>query len=262
MSKPKLINIDSLSLQNFDENSELIPLMTTEDEKEINNEALPETLPILPLRNTVLFPGVVIPITAGRDKSIKLIEDANRGQKVIGVVAQKDDQEDEPGQDDLHRIGTMAQILKILQMPDETTSVIIQGKRRFVLDEIVSEEPYMLARVTGLMEAKPLAESEEFDAIVGSIKDLALKIIQSSSNIPQEASFALKNIEGAGFLINYIGSNIDIGIKEKQELLEMDDLKTRSIRLLEYLTMEHQKQKLKRDIQEKVKQHSKDLKEE
>ena len=147
----------------------------------------------------------------------------------------------------------MAQILKILQMPDDTTSVIIQGKRRFELEEIVSEDPYLQGRVKGLNEAKPLKESEEFEAIVGSIKDLALKIIQSSSNIPQEASFALKNIEGPGFLINYIGSNIDIGLKEKQELLEMDDLKTRSIRLLEYLSMELQKQKLKKDIQEKVK---------
>ncbi|MBT8269314.1 MAG: LON peptidase substrate-binding domain-containing protein, partial [Bacteroidia bacterium] len=150
MSKPKFVNIDSLSLQNFDENSELIPLMTTEDEKEINNEALPETLPILPLRNTVLFPGVVIPITAGRDKSIKLIEDANRGLKVIGVVAQKDEITEDPTVRDIHKTGTVARILKVLKMPDGNTTIIIQGKKRFQITEMITEEPYMNATIKGL----------------------------------------------------------------------------------------------------------------
>lgn len=246
--------IDGPDFLNFgNDDAEFVPIIAGGMEEEMDLSEVPELLPILPLRNTVLFPGVVIPITVGREKSINLVREIYKGKKMIGVLAQKDNDVDEPGLDDLHEVGTMAQILKILQMPDDTTSVIIQGKRRFQLEEIVSEEPYLQGRVTGLNEAKPLRESEEFDAIVGSIKDLALKIIQASSNIPQEASFALKNIEGASFLINYIGSNIDIGLKEKQELLEMDDLKSRSIRLLEYLSLEQQKQKLKRDIQEKVK---------
>ena len=245
---------DSSDFMNFGgDDAEFVPIIANAVEEDIDLSEVPEHLPILPLRNTVLFPGVVIPITVGREKSIKLVREIYKGKKMIGVLAQKDNAIDEPGGDDLHKVGTMAQIIKILQMPDDTTSVIIQGKRRFQLEEIVSEDPYLQARVTGLNEAKPLEESDEFEAIVGSIKDLALKIIQSSSNIPQEASFALKNIEGAGFLVNYIGSNIDIGLKEKQELLEMDDLKSRSIRLLEYLSLERQKQKLKSDIQEKVK---------
>jgi len=246
--------IDGSDFLNFgSDDAEFVPIIADTMEEDMDLSEVPEQLPILPLRNTVLFPGVVIPITVGREKSIKLVREIYKGKKMIGVLAQKDNEIDEPAPEDLHKVGTMAQIIKILQMPDDTTSVIIQGKRRFRLEEMVSVEPYMQGRVTGLNEAKPLQESEEFDAIVGSIKDLALKIIQSSSNIPQEASFALKNIEGAGFLINYIGSNIDIGLKEKQELLEMDDLKTRSIRLLEYLSLEQEKQKLKKDIQEKVK---------
>lgn len=246
--------IDGSGFLNFGgSEAEFVPIIADTMEEDMDLTEVPEHLAILPLRNTVLFPGVVIPITVGREKSIKLVREIYKGKKMIGVLAQKDNEVDEPSPEDLHKVGTMAQILKILQMPDDTTSVIIQGKRRFELEEIVSEDPYLRGRVKGLNEAKPLKESEEFEAIVGSIKDLALKIIQSSSNIPQEASFALRNIEGAGFLINYIGSNIDIGLKEKQELLEMDDLKTRSIRLLEYLSMELQKQKLKKDIQEKVK---------
>ena len=248
------LKFEDSDFMNFgQEEAEFVPIIADAIEEDPDLTEVPENLPIMPLRNTVLFPGVVIPITVGREKSIKLVRESYKAKRMIGVLAQKDNEIDDPGKDDLHRVGTMAQILKILQMPDDTTSVIIQGKRRFQLEEITNDEPYLQARVTGLMEAKPLAESEEFDAIVGSIKDLALKIIQSSSNIPQEASFALKNIEGANFLINYIGSNIDIGLKEKQELLEMDDLKTRSIKLLEYLSLEHQKQKLKKDIQEKVK---------
>ncbi len=248
------IKIDSSDFLNFGNgDTEFVPIIADAIDEDIDLTEVPEHLPILPLRNTVLFPGVVIPITVGREKSIKLVREIYKRKGMIGVLAQNDNEIDEPGIENLYRVGTMAQIIKILQMPDDTTSVIIQGKRRFQLEEIVSDEPYLLGRVKGLEEVKPLRESEEFDAIVGSIKDLALKINQSSSNIPQEASFALKNIEGAGFLVNYIGSNIDIGLKEKQELLEMNDLKDRSIRLLEYLSMELQKQKLKKDIQEKVK---------
>ena len=193
MAKSKFLSLDSLSFQDFDENSELIPLMTPEDEAEINNELLPNTLPILPLRNTVLFPGVVIPITAGRDKSIKLINDANKGSKVIGVVSQKDETVEDPIGKDIYKIGTVARILRVLKMPDGNTTIIIQGKKRFEIDEIMSEEPYITATVKDVKEAKPAVDNEEFSAIIDSIKELALQIIKDSPNIPTEATFAIKN---------------------------------------------------------------------
>ncbi|MBO6632896.1 MAG: LON peptidase substrate-binding domain-containing protein, partial [Psychroserpens sp.] len=169
MAKSNFIKLDSLSLQDFDENSELIPLMTPEDEEEINNESLPESLPILPLRNTVLFPGVVIPITAGRDKSIKLINDANNGSKVIGVVSQVDEEVEDPTAKDIYKTGTVARILKVLKMPDGNTTIIIQGKKRFEIQDIVSDNPYLTATVKDVSEAKPAHDNEEFTAIIDSI---------------------------------------------------------------------------------------------
>ncbi|AXT20198.1 endopeptidase La [Flavobacteriaceae bacterium AU392] len=252
MSKSKFVSLDSLSFQEFDENSELIPLMTTEDEAEINNEALPETLPILSLRNTVLFPGVVIPITAGRDKSIKLINDANKGSKVIGVVSQKDETVENPTAKDINETGTVARILKVLKMPDGNTTVIIQGKKRFKVAEILTEEPYMNATVREVAETTPQINSEEFIAIIDSIKDLALQIIKESPNIPSEASFAIKNIESNSFLINFVSSNMNLSVQEKQDLLETGDLQERALMTLKYMNMEFQKLELKNDIQSKV----------
>jgi ATP-dependent Lon protease len=252
MAKTNFLSLDSLSLQDFDENSELIPLMTPEDEAEINNEKLPKALPILPLRNTVLFPGVVIPITAGRDKSIKLIKDANNGSKVIGVVAQKDISVEDPSAADLYKIGTVARILKVLKMPDGNTTIIIQGKKRFELDEIISEKPYISATVKEVPEGKPAVENQEFSAIIDSIKDLSLRIISESPNIPTEASFAIKNIESNSFLVNFVSSNMNLLVKEKQELLEINDLKERALATLKYMTIEYQKLELKNDIQSKV----------
>ena len=225
MKKSNFISLDSLSFQEFDENSELIPLMTPEDEEEINNENLPETLPILPLRNTVLFPGVVIPITAGRDKSIKLINDANKGSKVIGVVSQKDEGVEDPVAKDIYKTGTVARILKVLKMPDGNVTVIIQGKKRFEVKEIITENPYMNAVVKDLSEAKPTVKNKEFVAIIESIKDLALQIIKDSPNIPSEASFAIKNIESNSFLVNFVSSNMNLSVTDKQSLLEINDLK-------------------------------------
>ena len=252
MAKSKLTSLDSLSLQEFDENAELIPLMTTEDEIEINNESLPETLPILSLRNTVLFPGVVIPITAGRDKSIKLIDDANKGNKVIGVVAQKDELVENPTAKDIYTTGTVARILRVLKMPDGNTTVIIQGKKRFNVAEVITEEPYMNATVRELTQTNPASESKEFNAIIDSIKDLALQIIKESPNIPSEASFAVKNIESNSFLINFVGSNMNLSVKEKQELLEIDDLQKRALETLRFMNVEFQKLELRNDIQSKV----------
>lgn len=236
-----------------DDDSDFIPLISDGKDEDLNNTDVPDDLPILPLKNTVLFPGVVIPITVGREKSVKLIKELYKGNRKIGVLAQRDPAVEDPGKEDLHKVGTLANIVKILTMPDDTTSVIIQGKRRFKLDELISDDPYLLGRVTALEEVKPIDNQKDFDAVIGSVKDMALKIVQYSSNIPQEASFALKNIEGANFLVNYICSNLDVDIEQKQQLLEMEDLKERGIRLLEYLSLEYEKQKLKRDIQDKVK---------
>ncbi|WCO03045.1 endopeptidase La [Psychroserpens ponticola] len=252
MAKSKFLKLDSLSFQDFDENSELIPLMTPEDEAEINNEILPESLPILPLRNTVLFPGVVIPITAGRDKSIKLINDANKGSKVIGVVSQKDETIEDPSGKDVFQKGTVARILKVLKMPDGNTTIIIQGKKRFEIQDVISEDPYLTATVKDVPEAKPAIDNEEFSAIIESIKELSLQIIKDSPNIPTEASFAIKNIESSSFLVNFVSSNMNLSVKQKQELLEINDLKQRALATLKFMNVELQKLELKNDIQSKV----------
>lgn len=252
MKKSNFISLDSLSFQEFDENSELIPLMTPEDEEEINNENLPATLPILPLRNTVLFPGVVIPISAGRDKSIKLINDANKGNKVIGVVSQKDESIEDPTAKDIYDTGTVARILRVLKMPDGNVTVIIQGKKRFKIAEVITEEPYMNATIREIPEAKPTINNKEFVAIIDSIKELALQIIKDSPNIPSEASFAIKNIESSSFLINFVSSNMNLSVSEKQNLLEINDLKKRALATLKFMNMEFQKLELKNDIQSKV----------
>ncbi len=236
-----------------EDDNDFVPLLSDGNEEELSVVDIPELLPILALRNTVLFPGVVIPITVGRDKSIKLVKEAYKNGTSIGVVAQTDTTIEDPEVDDLNRVGTMASIVKILNMPDDTTSVIIHGKRRFHLDEITNKDPYLQGRVSPLSDVKPIDKPQEFEAIIGTIKDLALKIVQYSSNVPQEASFAIKNIEGAGFLVNYLCSNSDLGMTEKQELLEIDNIRDRAVRLLEHLSLEFQKQKLKKDIQSKVK---------
>ncbi len=252
MSKEKIISLDSLSLQDFDSEAELIPLMTPEDEEEMNREKLPEDLPILPLRNMVLFPGVVIPITAGRDKSIKLINDANAKGKVIGVVSQKEESVETPTANDINKVGTVARILKILKMPDGNVTVIIQGKKRFEIEEITTEEPYLKAYVREFSETRPTKGDKEFKAITENVKDLANKIIQENPNIPTEATFAIKNIESDSFLINFVSSNMNLDVKEKQALLEISDLKSRALETLRFMNIELQKLELRNDIQSKV----------
>ena len=252
MTKSKLTTIDSLSFQELSEDAELIPLMTSEDEDAMNREELPKVLPILPLRNTVLFPGVVIPITAGRDKSIKLINDTNKENKTIGVVSQKDEFEEEPGLTDINTIGTVAKILRVLKMPDGNTTVIIQGKKRFEVAEVLTSEPYMTASIKEVPEAQPAKQNDEFKAIIESIKELALDIIKDSPNIPSEAAFAIRNIESSSFLINFVSSNLNISVEEKQQLLEINDLKDRALETLRYMNLELQKLSLRNDIQSKV----------
>ncbi len=252
MPNHKILTIDNLSLQEFDSDAELIPLLTPEDEEEMNNEELPELLSILPLRNMVLFPGVVIPITAGRDKSIKLINDANAAGKNIGVVAQKNEQDEDPTKEDIHKIGTVAKILRVLKMPDGNVTVILQGKKRFEISEVVSEEPYMTATVKEVPEIRPNSQDSEFAAIIESLKELAIKIIQESPNIPSEATFAIKNIESKSFLINFVSSNMNLSVKEKQGLLSVNALKERALQTLRFMNVELQKLELKNDIQSKV----------
>ncbi len=252
MKDRKFLSIDSMSFQGLDEDADLIPLMTPEDEEEINREPLPERLPILPLKNTVLFPGVVVPITAGRDKSIQLLNDANNGSKVIGVVAQKDEQVENPKGDDIYHTGVVARILRVLKMPDGNTTVIIQGKKPFEITEIVTDTPYLQANVKSTPWTKPEDADNEFGAIIESIKDLALKIIKNNPNLPSEASFAIKNIESNSFLINFVCSNLSITVKEKQKLLELNDLTERALATLKFMNVELQKLQLKNDIQSKV----------
>ena len=252
MSHHNIFSFDTLSLQEFDTDAELIPLLTPEDEEEMNKEELPASLPILPLRNTVLFPGVVIPISAGRDKSIRLINEANAGNKIIGVVAQKNESDEDPTKNDIHKIGTVARILRVLKMPDGNITVILQGKKRFEIDAVTSEKPYINALVKEVEEKRPSKHDTEFLAILESIKELAIQIIKESPNIPTEATFAIKNIESQSFLVNFVSSNMNLSVSEKQNLLAMNALKERALETLRFMNVELQKLELKNDIQSKV----------
>jgi ATP-dependent Lon protease len=236
----------------IDDDTEFIPLLTSEDEENMNQSKIPESLPILPLRNTVLFPGVVIPITVGRDKSINLIKDAYKGDKIIGVVSQKDTNIEDPKFEDLNSVGTVGNVLKMLRMPDGNTTVIIQGKKRFKIDELQQTEPYIKAKVTHEEDIKPAKNNKEFVALVSTLKDLALKIIEQSPNIPSDAAFAIRNIESNTFLVNFISSNMNLDVMKKQELLEIADVKVRANKALELLTKEMQMLELKNQIQSKV----------
>jgi len=226
--------------------------MTPEDEEIINKEDIPEILSILPLRNTVLFPGVVIPITAGRDKSIQLINDANKGDKVIGVVAQKDGDIENPTSEDIYKTGVVAQILRVLKMPDGNTTVIIQGKKRFEIEELIQEEPYLVAKVQEAKEDKDVDDPKEFGAIIDSIKEQALEVIKENPMLPSEASFAIKNIQSDSFLVNFISSNMELSVMQKQVILEKDNLKERALLTLKNLNKELQKLQLRNDIQSKT----------
>ncbi|MBT4776280.1 MAG: endopeptidase La [Crocinitomicaceae bacterium] len=237
----------------MNKDAEFIPLISAEDEDRMNKEELPDELPILSLRNNVLFPGVVIPITVGRDKSIKLIQDANADKKIIGVVSQRDPEVEDPSFDDLNKVGTVGQIVKQLKMPDGSTTIIIQGKKRFQLGELVSEDPYLIAKVFPFVELSGNLSDKPFQALFSSIKDLALNIINISPNIPSEASFAIKNIDSPTFLVNFISSHMNAEVGEKQKILEIADIRIRSEALLSNLTKEQQMLELKNDIQSKVK---------
>ena len=236
----------------LDEETEYIPLLSEEEEEDLKKMNIPDVLPILPLRNTVLFPGVVIPITVGRDKSLRLVQEVYKKNKILGAIAQKDGTVDDPEMEDLYRVGTVAQILKILEMPDGSTSVIIQGRKRFRMDDLLTEKPYHVAKITPLEDEgnEPAGESK---AVAAALKELSIKIIKLSSNIPTEATFAVKNIESPSFLVNFLASNSELSLKQKQDLLETDSVAKRGFTLLESLSKEVQMLELKNDIQTKVK---------
>lgn len=234
-----------------DDEVEFLPMMSVEEEDETNKEQYKNELPILPLRNTVLYPGVVMPITVGRDKSLKAVKYAYKHDKVIGVVAQRDTNVEEPESADLSRVGTVARIVKMLKMPDGSSTVIMQGKQRFEVKEVVADEPFIKASVTYLKDG--VAENiAEFEAVVSSIRDLSGEIIKLSPNIPSEASVMLKNIDSPTFLMHFISSNLNNELKEKQEILEEDDLLIRSQLVLKHLHNELQLLELKDKIQSKV----------
>ncbi len=234
--------------------AEFIPLITSEEEESMNKQEFGTELPILSLRNNVLFPGVVIPITVGRDKSIKLIQDANNGNKIIGVVSQKDQEEESPEFADLHSIGTVAQIVRLLKMPDGSSTAIIQGKRRFKMIEPTQSEPYLRAKIELLTEPKFDTKNKQLGMMIENIKELALQIIRDSPNIPSEASFAIGNIDSPTFLVNFICSNMNADVSKKQGMLEELDIKKRAAKVMEHLEMESQMLDMRNEIQQKVRQ--------
>ncbi len=247
-------NIQPMIAQSLmDDETEFIPLLTSDDDENINSFKIPKDLPLLPLKNTVLFPGVVIPITVGRDKSIKLIQEAYRKDKIIAVVSQKDNTQEEPTFNDLNKIGSVGVIMKVLRMPDGNTTVIIQGKKRIEVTGLLKEEPYMLGTVQEIVEAKPKDNNKNFNATVSSLKDLALQIIKQSPHIPSDAAFAIKNIESPSFLINFVASNMNLAVTDKQKMLEIGDLSDRATAVLGHLSKELQMLELKNQIQSKVK---------
>lgn len=239
--------------ENLDGEGDIIPIIADGEIGDLEDVEVPDAIPILSLRNTVLFPGVVVPISIGRPRSIQLVKDVYRSDKIVGTVAQKDPETENPGFNDLHSVGTIGQIVKLLEMPDGSTTAIIQGRKRMVLSELVSDNPYFIARVKAMPERKPDTSSKDFDAIVGSLKDLSLKIIKINPNISPEASFAIKNIENSTYLINFICSNTDIKVNDKQKLLEINSIRDRGYHLLEYLVQEIQVLELKNELQSKVK---------
>lgn len=248
-----IINIKDLFTDANGDSADFISVIGDEKDLMDNQQDIPETIPILPIRNTVLFPGVIIPVTVSREKSLILVKNAYKNNIPIGVIAQKDLNAEEPGIDDLYRIGTAASVIKILEMPDGSTAAILQGKRRFFLEDILYDAPYNTGKIVLKVEERPDENSPDYKAISESLRDMTAKLIKYSGNIPNEAGFALRNIENMFFLINYISSNTDVDYKSKQALLEIDDLKTRALKLLEILSQQVSILELKHDIQKKVK---------
>ncbi|MGC9331622.1 MAG: endopeptidase La [Bacteroidales bacterium] len=254
MKNNKETEMDNILFIHNQNNVEVIPIVADDDEQSLMETEIPNELPILPLRNTVLFPGVVMPLTVGRKKSKQLINDVNNGSRLLGCTAQINSEIDNPSQDDLFETGTLARVLKIIEMPDKTISVIIQGLKRFNIVDMVATEPYFKAKATSLPELLPYEQENEFSALVSSVKDVALQIVKLNRAIPHEVSFAIQNIQRSIFLINFICSNSDIKLSDKQDLLEIDDIKERARKLLETLKKQIEQLRIKNDIEQKTKQ--------
>ena len=235
------------------QDQDFIPILTEEDEHAMQEKEVPEVLPLLSLRNTVLFPGVVIPISVGRDRSVRLIREANKSESLIGVVSQKEDDTEVPGPDDLNKVGTVARILKMLKMPDGTNTVILQGQQRFRWTKVIQEEPYHKAKVEAYGGVDEPLPEKEGQAMMESLRDLSTELIEMNPNIPTEAAEAIKGIDRLGFLVNFIGSNMQVEVEDKQGILEEVNLRERAQKVLELLHKEKQMLSLKQDIQRKVK---------
>ncbi|WP_185866892.1 endopeptidase La [Blattabacterium cuenoti] len=236
----------------FESEAEFIPLMSQDEEDQLLKDDIPEQLCILTVRNMVLYSGIVFPIIAGKSGSIQLLQDAYGLDKTVGVLTQKNSGIENLSEKDLYSIGTVAKILKLLKMPDGNTTVILQGKRRFKVNRFIQNDPYFKAEIIALEENKPSCKDKEYLALVESIKEIAIKIIQDNPNIPSEASIAIRNIESPSFLINFVAANMNLATRDKQKLLEYDDLKKRAMETLRFLNVEHQQIKLKNDIQSRV----------
>jgi len=236
----------------FDDFEQAIPLMSEEEEKELTQTEIPDELPVLPLKNTVLFPGVVVPITVGRDRSLKLVKEAYESDKTIGVVSQKDEEDEDPDAEDLYKVGTVAQILKLIKMPDGSKSIVIQGKTTFKVQEFLQKNPYFKAHVDPYRQEMDL-EGVELDASIRSVKETASKIVNLSPNIPSEASVAINNINSPNFLLNFISSNLNVSTSDKQEVLEIQPFSERIERVMEFLNKELQVLNLSEEIRTKVK---------
>lgn len=237
----------------IDEGREIIPILSDGDDHELEDVEIPGNVPLLPLRNTVLFPGVVIPIAVGRSRSVQLVREAYRGNKLVAAVAQLDAEIEDPQIQDLNVVGTLGQVVKLLEMPDGTTTAIIQGRRRVSVVNVVTTEPYMTVQLQAIPEARGGEDEKDFEVIIGSLKDLSVKIVKLNPNINPEASFAVRNIENSTYLINYICANTEINVNDKQKLLEAATLRDRGLRLLEHLVREIQLLELKNELQSKVK---------
>ncbi|MFW5851830.1 MAG: LON peptidase substrate-binding domain-containing protein, partial [Bacteroidota bacterium] len=248
--------MDDSQRRNFEKNmyydmisaeSEIIPLFSDDEELDFNSVDVPEALPILPLKNAVLFPGIVMPITVGREKSIELVRDYNRKSKIIGTATQKNPQIEDPQVEDLYEVASIAQIVRILEMPDGNTTVILQGLGRVAIKEQLQNEPYLMCKTVARNDVKSPVD-EEFNAILGTLKDMIFKIIKLSANIPKEITFAIKNITNPLFLINFIAANTDIALEQKLELLHVDIVKDRATLLMKFLAQQIQMLEIKNDI--------------
>ena len=245
--------MDPFFLDNIDDKSDLIPLLSLDDEERINSTKVPKELPILPLKNTVLFPGVVIPITVGREKSKKLVKEYYVGKKIIGTVSQNDTTVENPDPSHLNKVGTMAKIMRLFKMPDGTVTIIIQGLKKIKLKAITQTEPYFKATVIDFIENYPKKNNDNFKALISSLKDTALKIIKESPKIPSEVAFAVNNIESNSFLVNFISSNMNLKVSNKQKMLEEPSLEIRTKMALKFLNEELKVLEMKNEIQSKVK---------